>query len=422
MGLPDVRFVATTPFTLDAGVKRADGSAIQNSQICVGVATSLDSYARVKSGGTSGRATFSLPAMPLYVVTASKGGFVGQSTSYTPVGGSAAIALTLAPGTGGPICPGAGIEIDATTQVPVPIQLKPTTITPVLGAGSGYGWIAGTLFTYGPAMTVVVRDQFGNPLPGVNVAFAVTSGGGSLTPANATTSSDGSARPVSWMLGSTPGLNTASATVAGLSPAVLSVSGNLAASSVQAATAVTQNALAGSGAKILPGVVVKDQFGNPMRGAAVTFAITAGDGSVAPTTSVLTGVDGIARETSWMVGTKGPSVVRASVLRLPAVSFTAEVAEAFTLVTYAKALDGSAIPSAKICVGSGRELGAFGVKSADTNGRAIFTLPVASQYSVTAANPGYAGQTVPFAPAGTSGTITIKLATGLIGATCPAVQ
>ena len=419
-GLPHVRFVATTLFSLDVSVKRADGSPIENSQICVGAPGYPDFYAKVKSGGPTGRATFSVPADKVLAIIASKGGFTGQTTSYTPpsTGASGAISMTLAPGAGGTICPGASITIDATTQVPIPIERKPTTITPVLGIGSGYGWIAGTLFTYGPAMTVVVRDQFGNPMPGVIVAFAVTSGGGSLTPTSVTTGADGSARPVSWMLGSTPGLNTANATVVGLAPAVLSVSGNLAASSVQAVTAVTQNSVAGTPAKILPGVVVKDQFGNAMSGASVTFAISSGDGSVTPTTPVLTGADGIARATNWMVGTKGPSMVRAAVTRLPAVSFTAEVAEPFTLVTYVKGPDGNAIPSATICVGSGRELAAFGTKSADTNGRAVFTLPIASQYAVTAVKAGYAGQTTLFSPAGVSGNITVRLATGLIGATC----
>ena len=414
----EVRFVVTTPFTLTATAKRTDGTAIQNSQICVGVPTSLDWYAKVKSGGTSGQATFTLPVYPVYSVTASKGGFIGQTTSYTPVGGSAAIALTLQPGTGGPVCPGAAIEVDASAQVPIPIERKPTTITPVLGAGSGYGWTAGTLLTYAPAMTVVVRDQFGQPLPGVNVSFSVTSGGGSLTPSSVMTGADGSARPTSWMLGSTPGLNTANAVVTGLAAAVLSVSGNLVASSVQAATTVTQTAAAASRAAISPGVLVKDQFGNAMQGVSVTFAIASGDGSVTPTNPVPTGVDGIARATSWMVGSKGPSVVKANVVRLPAVSFTAEVAEPFTLIAYAKGLDGNGIPSATICVGSGRELAAFGVKSADANGRAIFTLPAASQYAVTAANPGYTGKTVLFPSAGNSGNVTITLATGLIGATC----
>jgi aqualysin 1 len=67
--------------------------------------------------------------------------------------------------------------------------------------------------------SVIVRDQFGNPMSGVTVHFAVTAGGGSISPASATTNSNGVASATSWTLGADPGSNTATATVSGL-PAV----------------------------------------------------------------------------------------------------------------------------------------------------------------------------------------------------------
>jgi len=65
--------------------------------------------------------------------------------------------------------------------------------------------------------TVMVRDAFGNPVPGVEVTFAVTSGGGSLSATSGITDGNGRARAGAWTVGSQPGTNTVSATAAGLS-------------------------------------------------------------------------------------------------------------------------------------------------------------------------------------------------------------
>jgi hypothetical protein len=67
--------------------------------------------------------------------------------------------------------------------------------------------------------SVLVSDAAGNPLGGVPVTFAVTSGGGSITGSSASSGSDGIATVGSWTLGQTAGVNTLTATVAGL-PAV----------------------------------------------------------------------------------------------------------------------------------------------------------------------------------------------------------
>ncbi len=56
-------------------------------------------------------------------------------------------------------------------------------------------------------VTVRVVDQFGNGVSGIDVAFEVTSGGGSIDPAMATTDAAGEANTV-WTLGSTIGQQT----------------------------------------------------------------------------------------------------------------------------------------------------------------------------------------------------------------------
>src|SRR5207253_7059009 len=63
------------------------------------------------------------------------------------------------------------------------------------------------------APAVVVRDAASLPVPNVAVTFAVASGGGSVTGANATTGADGVATVGSWTV--QLGTNTLTATASG---------------------------------------------------------------------------------------------------------------------------------------------------------------------------------------------------------------
>jgi hypothetical protein len=79
-----------------------------------------------------------------------------------------------------------------------------------------------------PAPAVVVRDAFGNPVPGATVSFAVTGGGGTVTGAQQTTAADGRATVGSWQLGAVAGENTLQATVQGaadVAPVTFTVQG-----------------------------------------------------------------------------------------------------------------------------------------------------------------------------------------------------
>jgi hypothetical protein len=62
---------------------------------------------------------------------------------------------------------------------------------------------------------VLVTDAASNPIPGAVVTFAVASGGGSGTRLTDTTDSGGHAQVGPWILGTSPGLNTMTATVGG---------------------------------------------------------------------------------------------------------------------------------------------------------------------------------------------------------------
>jgi hypothetical protein len=99
-----------------------------------------------------------------------------------------------------------------------------TEATVVVSGGSNQAATAGSAVPTAPS--VLVRDLTGIPLPGVPVTFAVTSGGGSLTGAQAVTDASGVATAGSWVLGSPAARNTLTATAAGAAtPATFTASG-----------------------------------------------------------------------------------------------------------------------------------------------------------------------------------------------------
>jgi hypothetical protein len=71
--------------------------------------------------------------------------------------------------------------------------------------------------------SVVVRDEFGNAVPGVAVEFVVSSGGGTVSEGSQVTDVYGVAAAGRWRLGPTAGPNTLAANVVGLQPFDFSV-------------------------------------------------------------------------------------------------------------------------------------------------------------------------------------------------------
>jgi hypothetical protein len=65
--------------------------------------------------------------------------------------------------------------------------------------------------------TIHIEDALHTAQVGVTVTFTVVSGGGSIVQEVQTTNDGGSAHPVSWTLGTSPGTNTLKATAANVS-------------------------------------------------------------------------------------------------------------------------------------------------------------------------------------------------------------
>jgi Endoglucanase len=168
---------------------------------------------------------------------------------------------------------------------------------------------------------VQVLDALGQPMAGATVSFAVTGGGGSVSPSQAATDSSGVAE-THWTLGPAAGVNTLTISsgdksvtlhatgTEGLGTTILRISGgttdSLPAGCALAAPVVTK---------------VLDANNQPIAGAVVDFS---GDGSVDPA-SVTTGADGLAT-THWRVGYAGGTNQLTATLRTaahPSVAFTA---------------------------------------------------------------------------------------------------
>jgi hypothetical protein len=177
------------------------------------------------------------------------------------------------------------------------------------------------------APSVLVTDGGDIPLEGVMVTFAVASGGGSITGEDQTTDVDGIATVGSWTLGETAGDNTLSATVSGVDPQTITATGLAdVATQIMIATTDPQIAAVNSPVPDPPGVLLLDQFDNPVSGVDVDFDAVTGGGIVtgSPATS---GGDGIAQVAEWQLGAaEGTNEVEATVaaLGLGPVTFTAE--------------------------------------------------------------------------------------------------
>jgi adhesin/invasin len=236
----------------------------------------------------------------------------GQITGSTPVSNASGVAA-VGSWTLGPV---AGLNTLSATSgglngSPVSFTAtgNPGNATDIaLNAGNNQ---SGTVNTALAAPYVVkVTDVNGNPVQGVTVGWSVT-GGGSMNPASSLTDAAGLASSTRT-LGTTAGTQSASATVAGLngSPVGFTATANPGAVSTLVVNAGNnQTATVNTAVATPPSVLARDAFLNPVPGAAVTFTVTAGAGSVncgsgaTSACAINSNASGIATLTSWTVGT-----------------------------------------------------------------------------------------------------------------------
>src|SRR5439155_673621 len=167
-------------------------------------------------------------------------------------------------------------------------------------AGDGLLATVNTLLPTAPS--VRAQDQFGNPVPGAAITFAVSQGGGRISGPAQLTRADGIATVGGWTLGTLVGQNTLTATASGLtgSPVLFAASGlRDVAAQLLRVSVDTQTATAGQAVSTPPAVRVVDQYGNPIPGAPVTFALTGALLGSLTSSNATTDSLGVARVASW---------------------------------------------------------------------------------------------------------------------------
>lgn len=228
---------------------------------------------------------------------------------------------------------------DANRAVAVTVAQMARALDPIDGDGQS-GTVAAALPI---PLEVQANDRLGAPVGGVLVAFQVTQGNGSVAATPVTTDAGGRAT-TTWTLGTTAG--TTHRVVASLPGGVATaVFGATATPGAPSALAK----IAGDGQSRSPGsalpdslvAAVVDQYGNPVAGQTIAFAVTSGGGAVSPAMAT-SGSNGRAA-TEWTLGPDlGQQTVEATSGAQSPVVFTAD-AEPYTIVIR---YFGSSAPSA----------------------------------------------------------------------------
>ena len=239
-------------------------------------------------------------------------GSVGSPAAVTNASGQAQTTWTLGTVAGG--------QTASATVGTLPALSFTATATPgapaivAKQAGDSQTAVSGQAVAVRPA--VIVRDGFNNLTPGAAVTFAASAGNGVVVGAAQTTSASGIATVGSWTLGNTPGTDTLTATVAGSgitdNPAVFTATSQT-ARVVVAYAGNNQKGLVGYRVNQRPAVRVTDAGSNAVAGAAVTFTIGVGGGSLTNGVAT-TNANGIAQVGSWTLGaTPGTNTMTATV-------------------------------------------------------------------------------------------------------------
>ncbi len=197
------------------------------------------------------------------------------------------------------------VEFTATATAGTAATLSARTSTTLSG-------VVGSSIT--PLPSVLLTDAAGNPVSGVQVTFAPSTGS-TATGLVTATDAAGVATVSSWQLGTSASSYSLSASAAGVAtPVVFTAAARAAApANVSAVAGNGQSAPVGRPVDIEPSVRVTDGFGNPVSGVAVEFTVTGGDG-FAFSRNQITNANGIATVGGWTLGdTPGANTLRAQV-------------------------------------------------------------------------------------------------------------
>lgn len=198
------------------------------------------------------------------------------------------------------------------------------------------------------SLAVLVRDNAGEPLPGVSVAWSIQTGGGSVSPTSRVSGPNGIAK-TRRTLGPNAGTQTARATVTGVAPvtfdAVAQIQG--AVNIANATTGLLADTVDAVKAESLT-VTVTDQTAAPVAGVAVVWASTTGNvsGSTVPTNA--SGQSKVQFTYGTGAGTQTATATVTGLVGSPVtITFTAAAGNAVTIVKTAGD-GGTAAPSSQV--------------------------------------------------------------------------
>jgi adhesin/invasin len=295
-----VTFTATgTP----GAASRMQMNAGDAQTVHVGTPVTLPPSVRVTDANSN-----PVPGVAVTFAVASGGGSVTGASATTNASGIATVGgwtLGTTAGANSLTATRAGLTGSPVTFTATGLTGNPTTIT--LNAGDNQIATAGSAVATAPR--VRVTDAYGNAVSGVAVAFAVASGGGSVTGGSVTTNSSGIATVGSWILGTTAGTNTLTATSLGLSgsPITFTATGAAGAATRYVVSSSTYSPAIGSPVTIT--AQLADQYNNPVatQGLWVTFARTPASGTFTTVNPAQTGPSGAATVSLTMGMTVGTS-------------------------------------------------------------------------------------------------------------------
>jgi Bacterial Ig-like domain (group 1) len=200
----------------------------------------------------------------------------------------------------------------------------------------------------GSPLTVTVLDMYANPVPGVNVAWSIAAGGGSLGGATTQTSASGVATNT-WILGALLGAQSVTASVSGvLSSATFTATGLVGAAASLVMSAIPASTLAGALLGPSIAVTAKDSQGNTVTSftgaVSVAFGANPGGASLSGTTTV-NAVAGIATFSNLAVTTaaSGYTIVASAAGLSPATSSPLSIVAAAASKLVLTSQPGSAI-------------------------------------------------------------------------------
>jgi len=371
--------------------------------------TPLRSPVVVQALDTRGRPA---AGVPLKWTITSGGGTLSAVEANTRADGTARAIWTMG-SYGGP----ASITI-ASRAITTVVNVSVTGPAPVLAATGGTAQAAPPGQPLAAPLVLKATSSTGAPLAGVPVSWAVSTGGGSVTPMAGVTGADGTVA-AHWTLGTGTGTQTVTAAGPGTAPVSFTAAAML---MVLGPTGSGQTATVGTTLPQPLVVRVTNNAGAPVPGVGVKFIPSSGSGTVNPEL-VVTNANGVA-STQWTLGNVvGTQAVTATVPGGPTVGFFATATKPLPVITLQKNSGDNqvALPGHNVPLG-------ISIRAVDSNGNGVADVPltftasnggtVSAPRSVTD-GPGYAVASWVLGP--TVGTQTLTVTGGGASVTFTAV-